>query len=164
MQFTFSWFPALRTWYYFRFCFSFSCFVFEPTLIKKSHALNCYLLLHKFLLKTKIINSLLVTVIAQFKAKTTNSEKAIYFLSIMSCSIKKLKSHLLFTCKNFMFYDFMWKKSFAPGNGEGDWCPPPCPPFSTALENFVIINLHLINSCNEKKNIHYKNVVNLIQW
>ena len=53
-----------------------------------------------------------------------------------------------------MFYDFMWKKSFAPGNGEGGWRPPPCPPLSTTLENFVMINFHLINSCNEEKNIH----------
>ena len=73
----FSWLPALRTWYYFKLCFSLSCFVFELTLIKKSHTLNCYSFLHTFLLKTKITNSLLVTVIAQFTAKTTNSEKAI---------------------------------------------------------------------------------------
>ena len=46
----------------------------------------------------------------------------------MSCSINKLKSHLFFTCKNFMFYDFKWKKGFVPWNGEagggllrGDW-------------------------------------------
>ena len=29
----FSWLPALRTWYCFRLCFSFSCFVFDLTLI-----------------------------------------------------------------------------------------------------------------------------------
>ena len=75
LQFYFSWLPALRTWYYFRLCFSFSCFVFDLTLIKKSHTLNCYSFLHKFLLKTKITNSL-VTVIAQFTVKTTNSERA----------------------------------------------------------------------------------------
>ena len=76
LQFYFSWLSALRTWYYFRLCFSFSCFVFDLTLIKKSHTLKCYSFLHKFLLKTKITNSLLVTVIAQFTAKTTNPEKA----------------------------------------------------------------------------------------
>ena len=43
LQFYFSWLSALRTWYYFRLCFSFSCFVFDLTLIKKSHTLNCYL-------------------------------------------------------------------------------------------------------------------------
>ena len=62
------------------------------------------------------------TVVAQFTAKTTNSEKAIYFLSLMYCSINKLslmycsinklKSHMLFTCKNFMFSNFTWKKKF----------------------------------------------------
>ena len=90
LQFYFSWLPALRTWYYFRLCFSFSCFVFDLTLIKKSHTLKCYSFLYKFLLKTKITNSLLVTVIAQFTAKTTNSERALYFLSIMVCSINKI--------------------------------------------------------------------------
>ena len=78
LQFYFSWLPALRTWYFFRLCFSFSCFVFHLTLIKKSHTLNCYSFLHKFLLKTKITNSLLVTVIAQFTAKTKNSEKTTF--------------------------------------------------------------------------------------
>ena len=63
--------------YYFRLCFSFSCSGYDLTLTKKSNTLNCYSFLHKFLLKTKITNSLLVTVIAQFTAKTTNSEKAI---------------------------------------------------------------------------------------
>ena len=94
--------PALRTWYYFRLCFSFSCFVFDLTLIKKSLTLNFYSFLHKFLLKIKITNSLLVTVIAEFTVKTTNSEKAICFLSLMSCSINKIKSHLLLACKNFV--------------------------------------------------------------
>ena len=40
----------------------------------------------------------------------TNSAKAIYFLSLMSCWINKLRSHMLYTCKNFMFSDFTWKK------------------------------------------------------
>ena len=71
LQFYFSWLTALRTWYYFRLCISFSCFVFDLALIKKSHTLNCYLFLHKFLLKPKKPNSLLVTVIAQFTVKTT---------------------------------------------------------------------------------------------
>ena len=42
------------------------------------------------LLVTVVIgNLLLVTAVAQFNAKTTNSEKAIFFLSLMSCSINK---------------------------------------------------------------------------
>ena len=60
--------------------------------------------------------------IAQFTAKTRNLEKAIYFLSLMSCSIK-LKSHILFTCKNFTknfcFPIYRGKDSFGPGNGGG---------------------------------------------
>ena len=52
--------------------------------------------------------------VAKFAAKTTNSEKATYFLSLIPCSINKLKSHMLFTCKSFR-----WKKNFAPGNGRG---------------------------------------------
>ena len=123
LQFYFSWLSALRTWYYFGLCFSFSCFFFDLTLIKKSHTLNCYLFLHNFLLKEKITNSLLVTVIAQFTAKTTNSEKAIYFLSIMSFSINKLKSHLLFTCKNLCFIILCGKKVLLQKN-----CP--CSPIS----------------------------------
>ena len=64
--------------------------------------------------------------IAQFTAKTTNSERAIYFLSLMSCSINKLKSQMFFTCKNLMFSELKWKKKyFAPGNGgkEGGLAP-----------------------------------------
>ena len=44
---------------------------------------------------------LLVTAVAQLTLKTTNSEKANYFLSLISCCINKLKSHILFTCKSF---------------------------------------------------------------
>ena len=128
LQFYFSWLPALRTWYYFRLCFSFSCFVFDLTLIKKSHTLNCCSFVHKFLLKAKIANSLFVTAITQFTAKATNSKKAIYFLSIMSFSINKLKSHLLFTCKNLCFMILCGKKSFAPGN-----VPPPLSPVLPAF-------------------------------
>ena len=36
----------------------------------------------------------MVTVAAEFIAKTANSEEAIYFLSLTSCSINKLKSHM----------------------------------------------------------------------
>ena len=59
--------------------------------------------------------------IAQFTAKTANSEKAIYFLSLMFCSINKLKSPMFFTCKNFMFPILRGKKNFAPGNGGGKY-------------------------------------------
>ena len=49
--------------------------------------------------------------IAQFTAKKTNSEKPIYFLSLMSCSINKLKSQMFFTCKKFMFSNLTLKKN-----------------------------------------------------
>ena len=65
----------------------------------------------KFSLKKKLTNLLLVTAVCQFTAKTTNSEKSIYFLSLTSCSIRKLKFHMLFTCKNFVFR-FYVKKNF----------------------------------------------------
>ena len=57
--------------------------------------------------------------LAQFTAKMTNSENTIYFLSLMSCSINKLKSPMFFALKNFMFFDFKWKKIFAAENGGG---------------------------------------------
>ena len=102
--------------------------ILDLTLIKKNHTLNCC----SFLLKLKLTNSMLVTVMAQFIVKTANSEKAICFLSVSSCSINLLKSHMLFTRKSFMYLDFTSKKKFAPGN---DWgAPLPPPPFSAALK------------------------------
>ena len=50
--------------------------------------------------------------VTQSTAKTTNSEKAIYFVSLMSCSINKLKSHMLFTCINSVFRFHVIKKNF----------------------------------------------------
>ena len=101
---------------YFRLCFSFSCSGYDLTLIKKSHTLNFYLF---FLL--------LVNVVAQFTAKTTNSEKAIYFLS--------LKSHLLFTGKSFtkiLCFPINVEKNICSSKWRGAALPPP-PPLSTAL-------------------------------
>ena len=43
------------------------------------------------------MNLLLVTVVAHATAKAINSQKAIYYLSLMSCSMNKLKSHMSFT-------------------------------------------------------------------
>ena len=93
---------------YFRLCFSFSCSGYDLTLIKKSHTLNFYLF---FLL--------LVNVVAQFTAKTTNSEKAIYFLS--------LKSHLLFTGKSFtkiLCFPINMEKKYLLQQMEGGRPPP----------------------------------------
>ena len=64
-------------------------------------------------------------------------------------STNRLKSHMLFTCKNFMFFDFTRVKKFCSGNGgirgggEELALPPPSPPppltpFSTALRNSSI--------------------------
>ena len=47
--------------------------------------------LQKFSLKQNLTNSLLT---AEFTVKTRNSEKAIYFLPLMSYSINKLKSQM----------------------------------------------------------------------
>ena len=55
----------------------------------------------------------MVTVVAQFTAKTTNPEKGTYFWSLIFCSINKLKSRTLFTCKNVLLSDF-----FVLGYGE----------------------------------------------
>ena len=57
--------------------------------------------------------------IAQFAARTTNPEKDIYFLSLKSYSINKLKSHMFFTCKNVMFLILGDKKLFASGKAGG---------------------------------------------
>ena len=68
----------------------------------------------KLLIFTKVLISktktylLLITLVAKFTVKTTNSEFDIYFLSLMSCSTNSQKSHILFTCKNFMFSDFLY--------------------------------------------------------
>ena len=56
-----------------------------------------------------------VTAVAKFTAKTTNSEKAIYFLSLMSAN--KLKSPMLFTRKDFTLSNFTKKKTSGSEDG-----------------------------------------------
>ena len=114
LHFNTSWLASLRPWYILDFVLSSG---YGLTLVKKSHTLNFYPLclflpirfpipipirLQKVLLKTKSYKLVLVTVVGQFTAKATTSKKAIYFLSFMSCSINKLKSHILFTCDNVL--------------------------------------------------------------
>ena len=70
--------------------------------------------------------------VAQFTTKTANSKKAIYFLSLLYYSINKLKFHVLFTSKNFVFSDLAWKKRFCSRKWWTSWRPP-APPVSTAL-------------------------------
>ena len=115
---------------YFRFCFSFICSDYGLTLIKKSHILNFYLL---FLL--------VMAGIAQFTVKTTNSKKDIYFLSLISWSINKLKSRNYSHVKVLMnFYVFRFNVEnffFAPIKGEGTDAHL-CPPFCTALLRTIL--------------------------
>ena len=70
----------------------------------------------------------MVTVVAQYTGKSTNSEKVIYFLSLMSCSINKLKSHIIFTCFLHVFFTvfrfYMEKKNLLQEMVGGDWHPP----------------------------------------
>ena len=64
---------------------------------------------------------------AQFTAKTTNSEKAIYFCH---------SSHMFFIFKSCMFSDFTWKKDEMVGELALPLppYPSPLPFFSTALD------------------------------
>ena len=73
---------------------------------------------------------MLATVVAQFTTTTTNSKKAVYFLSIISYSVNKLKVYMLFTSKNLVF------SNFVPENG-GE-TGPPCSPVSLALCLFTL--------------------------
>ena len=66
--------------HFLRLCFSFSCSGFD--LIKVP------------IKNKKLTNSLLVTLVAECYKETTNTEKAIYFLSLMSCSVNELKSQM----------------------------------------------------------------------
>ena len=108
LQFNASWLVSLETWYNFRLCFSFSCSGYGLTLVKKTHTINCYSFLQKLLLKPKIRNSL-VTMVAQITAKTANSEKAFYFLSLISCSINKLVSNVIHMLKFYVFRFYVEK-------------------------------------------------------
>ena len=98
----------------------------------KRHALNCYSVLLKILLKTKTYKHVEGNR-GSFTVKTTNSEKSIYFLSLMSCSTSKLKSRMSFTCQSFIFSNFTREKVFCSRKwwgwrGEG-WRPPAPLPF-----------------------------------
>ena len=94
--------------------------------------------------------------VAQFTTETTNSEKAIYFLSLMPYSINKLKSQMLFTCRNFIFFNFEWKKSFLLREMVGDWRPPPpCVPLSLRPCIYIYIQnkFHLSQYCRLKSTL-----------
>ena len=59
-----------------------------------------------FLLKTKTYKLVVGNYVIKCTAKMTNSEIAIDFLLLMSCSINKLKFHMLFAFTNLVFSDF----------------------------------------------------------
>ena len=84
---------------------------------------------------------MLVTVIAQSTANTATSVKAIYFLSLKSCSRNKIKSHMFFTCKNFIFSDFTWKKRFLQE------MVPTCHPFPYGPDRVNSKNTNSYISC-----------------
>ena len=139
LQFYFSWLPARREWYYFRLCFSFSCFLFNLTLIKKGHTLNCYSFLHKFLLKTKNTNSLLVTVIAQFTAKTTNSEKTT--LRFVHHVLLNKWTKVSLAIQLWKFYIFWFYVLLQQIIGGGATAPCPSPPL-LSLWPGIVLNDH----------------------
>ena len=78
--------------------------------------------------------------VAQFSVKTTNSKKAIEFLSLMSCSIHKLKSLPCYSRSKIVYFRFYVKKNFVPGNGAppAGWLLLP-PPLSMALRYKVYL-------------------------
>ena len=79
-------------------------------------------------------NWFLATAVAQFTTKTTNSERAIKFLSLES----PIKSHMLFTNKkNLCFPILRRKKIVAPGNGGGGGGLLPCCQYSICTKFYV---------------------------
>ena len=76
----------------------------------------------------------MATAVAQFTTKTTNSERAIKFLSLES----PIKSHMLFTNKkNLCFPILRRKKIVAPGNGGGGGGLLPCCQYSICTKFYV---------------------------
>ena len=99
----------------------------------------------------------MVTLVAQYTGKLTNLEKAIYFLSLMSCSINNVLylltyvfSHnnpMLFACF-FMFSNFTWKKI------------PSLPPFFYSPDENEYLRKKLIFTNNQPQK--YKEVYNKV--
>ena len=127
LQFNTSWLASIRTWY---FALA-SCLAVTLHFLKKRHTLS----FSSFFL-------LLVTVVAQFTAKTTNSEKAIYFVSLLSCSINSSLTHYSHEKVSRKFYLFNVEKTFllqeiawAGGKAGASQLPP----FSTALIKYMFL-------------------------
>ena len=67
---------------------------------------------------SELTNSFFVTMVALSTAKTTNSGKTIYFLTLISCSINSLSCYSRYV--EFHYVDHVklsGKKMFAPRNG-----------------------------------------------
>ena len=106
--------------YFLRLCFSFSCSGFDLKLIKEPHIKLLFVFIKVPIKNKKLANSFLVTLVAECYKETTNTEKAIYFLSLMSCSINELKSQMFPHVKTMGFPILRGKFFFfAPVNGAG---------------------------------------------
>ena len=105
--------------HFLRLCFSFSCSGFDFKLIKEPHIKLLFVFIKVPIKNKKLTNSLLVTVVAKCYKETTNTEKLIYFLSLMSCSINELKSQMFPHVKTMGFKILRGKIFFAPVNGGG---------------------------------------------
>ena len=62
-----------------------------------------------------------------------------YFLSHISYSMNKLKSHMLFTYKNLMFFDFTKKKIFCSNK----WWWGLVPPLPISLRPWIYTYIHI---------------------
>ena len=89
LQFNTSWLASPGTRYYFSFCFSFSSSDYDLSLIKKSHTLNCYSFLQKFLLKTKTYKLIVGNCSSSIYCSNNKFRKSSLLYSLAYCSIKK---------------------------------------------------------------------------
>ena len=112
MQFNNSWLASLKTWSYFRLLFSFGNSGYDFKLIIKRHTLNCYSFLLKFLLKTITYKLAVGNCGSSIYCQNNKFRKSYLLFVTLSCSTNKLTSHMLFTCKNFVFSDFTKEKRF----------------------------------------------------
>ena len=130
-QFPTDWFASLKTWYYFRLCFSVSCFGYDLLVVKMTQTLNYYSFYTKVFIKTTNLRTCCWH-LGEFnlQQKQQMRKKAIYFLSLMSYSINTLKVYRLFTSKKFL-------KKFLLQKMVRGWRPlpqsPPFPPMSSTL-------------------------------
>ena len=101
---------------YFRLCVSFSCSGYDLTWIKKSHTLNFY----SFFL-------LLVIVVAQFTAKSTNSEQAIHLHPVQQINWNPTYYSHEKVLRKFCVFQFNVEKTFLLQETLGEGLALPCP-------------------------------------